>query len=90
LLSFLWPTKLNPDLTDFTLLGRILHWIAVVVSLMLGGLAVWGFVEGNLPERGNDYWSTKALGFDIGQTCLALALLTYAVGRIGRRLLSKE
>jgi cytochrome b561 len=89
-LSLLWPTKRNVDRGRLVLLGRVLHWAAAILSLLCLALAIWSGVESTLPERGNDYWSTKHFAFELGKAFLGLALLTYLAGRVGRGLLSKE
>ena len=89
LLSVIWPTTKNTTPTVLTVLGRVLHWIAVGAALLSLASALWMFVS-SLEERGNDYWKTQPLEFDLGVTFAVIALLVYTAGRIARRLLSRE
>lgn len=88
-LSVIWPTTKNTTRTALTVFGRVLHWIAVGAALLSLASAVWMFVL-SLEERGNDYWKTQPLDFDLGVAFAVIALLVYTAGRIARRLLSRE
>jgi cytochrome b561 len=88
-LSVIWPTTKNTTRTALTVLGRVLHWIAVGAALLSLASAVWMFVLSR-EERGNDYWKTQPLDFDLGVAFAVIALLVYTAGRIARRLLSRE
>lgn len=89
LLSVIWPTTKNTTPTGLTVLGRALHWIAVIAAILSLASAAWMFVA-SLEERGNDYWKTQPLDFEVGVAFAVIALLIYAAGRIARRLLSRE
>ena len=89
MLSVIWPTTKNPTPTGLTVLGRVLHWIAVMGAMLSLVSAVWMFVS-SLEERGNDYWKTQPFDFQFGVAFTVIALLVYVAGRIARRLLSRE
>lgn len=88
--NLLWPTARNIDRTGSVTLGRVLHWVALVLSVVLLALAVQCFVQGAQPERGNDYWNGQLIALEMGKYLVLMALIVYGAGRAARRLLSKE
>lgn len=89
MLSVIWPTKRNAAPTNLTVLGRVLHWVALLAALICLVLAASSFAQSTRPG-GNDYWDAQSFNVAVGALFVVIALLTYGAGRIARHFLSDE
>ena len=89
MLNMIWPTRRNAEPTGLTVLGRVLHWVALFVALTFLMFAVSSFIQSTQPG-GNDYWDAQSFNVTVGTFFVGAALSTYGVGRLARWCLSKE
>ena len=89
LLNFFWPTKLNPVPNTLTRFGRVLHWLAIAVAvlILLGSVPiVWYFL--NHPVYEGSYGANASLRH--GALALPAAAVIVLLGRGLRHIIGGE
>lgn len=98
-MRFLWPNKLDPEPTAAVRFGRVLHWIATAMAVLIAAGATFAFglavyqaatFAGYWSRYSDTYYAYWPNSAGAGAALLVFGLLVYFAGRALRYIFSGE